>query len=296
MKENLNFAITGVGGYIAPRHLKAIKETNNNLIASFDPNDSVGILDSYFPNSQYFYQYERFERFLSKRNDIEFLSICSPNYLHDTQIRLALNNGINSICEKPIVLFPHNLDSIEKLQEKTGKKVFTIMQLRYHPQIMKLKNQLAFNKKYNVELNYITPRGNWYFYSWKGDDTKSGGLIMNIGIHLFDLMIFLFGKVISIENNLNEINKASGKIEFENAFVKWFLSIDEKDLLKKNFSGNKRTYRSLIIDNEEIEFSEGFQDLHTKVYEEIINGNGLGIEDARPSIELVNRIKFLKTK
>lgn len=290
-----NFLITGVGGYIAPRHLMAIKETNNNLIAAFDPNDSVGILDSYFPNALYFKDYERFERFISKRSDIDYLSICSPNYLHDTQIRLALLNNINAICEKPIVLFPHNLDFLEKLEEKSNKSVYTIMQLRYHPQIISLKQKIKLNKKYEIELKYITPRGNWYHYSWKGDETKSGGIVMNIGIHLFDLMIYLFGKAVAVEVNQRDFNKASGYIEFDNAFVKWFLSIDENDL-PNNFYPNKRTLRIIKIDNEEIEFSDGFQDLHTLVYQNIFVGKGLRIKDARPSIELVDKIRNAKIK
>lgn len=291
---NYNFAITGVGGYIAPRHLKAIKETNNNLIASYDPNDSVGILDNYFPNSLYFNQYERFERFIAKQNDLHFLTICSPNYLHDTQIRLALNNGLNAICEKPIVLFPHNLDYLEKLEEKTLMKVYTIMQLRFHTQIISLKKKIINSKKYNVELKYVTARGNWYQYSWKGDEAKSGGILMNIGIHLFDLMIFLFGSEIYSKVHKLDYNKAFGEIEFENAFVKWHLSTDENDLPNNYKLQNKRSFRSLKIDNNEIEFSEGFQELHTKIYEEILKGNGLGIKEARPSIELVHKLKNLK--
>lgn len=291
-----NFLITGVGGYIAPRHLKAIKETNNKLVAAYDPNDSVGILDNYFPHAFYFNSYERFERFISKRNDIDYLTICSPNYLHDTQIRLALHNNINAICEKPIVLFPHNLDLLEKLEENTKKNVFTIMQLRYHPQIIFLKEKIGTKKKYEVELKYITPRGNWYHYSWKGDETKSGGIVMNIGIHLFDLMIYLFGKVVAVEVNQRDFNKASGYIEFDNAFVKWFLSIDEKDLPNNISKTNKRTLRSLKMNNNEIEFSDGFQDLHTLVYQNILVGKGLRIKDARPSIELVDKIRNAKIK
>lgn len=288
------FALTGIAGYIAQRHLKAIKETENQLIAAFDPHDSVGVLDNYFPHANYFKDYERFERFLSHQKEIDYLTICSPNYVHDTQIRLALNNLMNAICEKPIVLFPHNLDSLEILEEKTGKKVFTVMQLRYHPDIIKLKEKIIPNKKYNVELKYITARGNWYYFSWKGDESKSGGIVMNIGIHLFDLMIFLFGKVKCTKVFMNEQDKSAGFIELENANVDWFLSIDENDLPQQIRNQNKRTYRSIKISDEEIEFSEGFQDLHTKVYREILAGNGLRIKDSRPSIELVHQIRNSK--
>lgn len=288
------FALTGIGGYIAPRHLKAIKETDNDLIATFDPHDSVGILDNYFPQAYYFKDYERFERFLSHQKELDYITICSPNYVHDTQIRLALNNSLDAICEKPIVLFPRNLDSLELLQEKTGKKVFTVMQLRYHPDILNLKGKLARDKKYDVDLKYITARGNWYFYSWKGDENKSGGITMNIGIHLFDLMIFLFGEVEKVKVFMNGKNKAAGFIELTNANVNWYLSIDENDLPQQIKNQNKRTYRSLKISDEEIEFSEGFQDLHTKVYREILNGYGLTIKDARPSIELVHLIRNAK--
>lgn len=290
------FALTGIAGYIAPRHLKAIKETENQLIAAFDPHDSVGVLDNYFPHANYFKDYERFERFLSHQKEIDYLTICSPNYVHDTQIRLALNSSMNAICEKPIVLFPHNLDSLEILEEKTGKKVFTVMQLRYHPDLIKLKEKIIPNKKYKVELKYITSRGNWYYYSWKGDESKSGGIVMNIGIHLFDLMIFLFGKVKYTKVFMNDQNKSAGFIELENADVNWFLSIDENDLPQHIKNQNKRTYRSIKISEEEIEFSEGFQDLHTKVYKEVLAGNGLGINDARPSIELVHQIRNSKVE
>lgn len=290
------FALTGIAGYIAPRHLKAIKETENQLIAAFDPHDSVGVLDNYFPHANYFKDYERFERFLSHQKEIDYLTICSPNYVHDTQIRLALNSSMNAICEKPIVLFPHNLDSLEILEEKTGKKVFTVMQLRYHPDLIKLKEKIIPNKKYKVELKYITSRGNWYYYSWKGDESKSGGIVMNIGIHLFDLMIFLFGKVKYTKVFMNDQNKSAGFIELENADVNWFLSIDENDLPQHIKNQNKRTYRSIKISEEEIEFSEGFQDLHTKVYKEVLAGNGLGINDARQSIELVHQIRNSKVE
>jgi len=297
------FALTGTAGYIAPRHLKAIKETGNLLVASFDPHDSVGVLDQFFPHADYFNEYERFERHLvklSQHNDskIDFLSICSPNYLHDSQIRLGLHLGANVICEKPIVLYPKNLDSLEELESKSGKKVYTVMQLRYHPSIIKLKEELktSSNKKHKVELTYIASRGNWYHYSWKGEDEKSGGIATNIGIHLFDLLIWLFGDAQKSEVNFSNNQKMSGAFELKDANVKWFLSIDENDLPPGIKSRKKTTYRSIKIDGNEVEFSDGFTELHTKVYQEILNGNGLGIADARPSIEAVYNIRFSNNK
>ncbi|MCX6173528.1 MAG: Gfo/Idh/MocA family oxidoreductase [Ignavibacteriales bacterium] len=295
------FALTGTAGYIAPRHLKAIKETGNLLVASFDPHDSVGVLDQFFPHADYFNEYERFERYLVKlsqhnNSKIDFLSVCSPNYLHDSQIRLGLNLGANVICEKPIVLYPQNLDSLEELESKSGKKVYTVMQLRYHPSIIELKEKLktAANKKHEVELTYIASRGNWYHYSWKGEDEKSGGIATNIGIHLFDLLIWLFGDVRKSEVYLSDNKKMSGSLELKDANVTWFLSIDENDLPAEIRSHKKMMYRSINIDGNEIEFSDGFAELHTKVYQEILKGNGLGISDARPSIETVYNIRFAK--
>lgn len=296
-----NFAICGVAGYIAPRHLKAIKETNSNLIAALDPHDSVGILDSYFPNADFFTNYERFERHLEKlsmfgENKIDFLTVCSPNYLHDTHIRLGLNIGANVICEKPLVLNPINLDLLEKVEQQTGKKVFTIMQLRYHEALKNLKRKVDLSNKHNykVELQYITPRGKWYHYSWKGDIEKSGGIATNIGIHLFDLLVWLFGDVKTINVEINKVDKISGKLELSKADVNWYLSIDKNDLPAEAVKQGKPSYRSLKINGEEIEFSEGFTDLHTKIYQEIFKGNGLGIADARKSIELVYQIRNLQ--
>ncbi|MEK6552577.1 MAG: Gfo/Idh/MocA family oxidoreductase [Bacteroidota bacterium] len=296
-----NFALTGTAGYIAPRHLKAIKETENLLVASFDPHDSVGVLDQFFPHADYFNESERFERHLVKlsqhnNSKIDYLSVCSPNYLHDSQIRLGLNLGANVICEKPIVLYPQNLDSLEELELKSGKKVFTVMQLRHHPSIIELKEKLktSTNKKHEVELTYIASRGNWYHYSWKGEDEKSGGIATNIGIHLFDLLIWLFGDVQKSEVYLSDNKKMSGSLELKDANVTWFLSIDENDLPAEIRSHKKMMYRSIKIDGNEIEFSDGFTELHTKVYQEIFKGNGLGISDARPSIEAVYNIRFSK--
>ena len=338
-----NFAMTGTAGYIAPRHLQAIKATNNNLAAAYDPNDSVGILDKYFPEADFFTDYERFERFIEKSrsgNKIDYLSVCSPNHVHDAHIRLALNSGANAICEKPLVLNPANLDLLQKLEEERGLKVYTIMQLRYHPALVELKEKLDQNSKlniqnsslisrYKVNLTYITPRGKWYHYSWKGIEEKSGGVVTNIGIHLFDLLIWLFGEVEGFTVINRDNQRISGTLSLKNADVEWFLSIDSKDLGKLEVRGKKlevgdslrvtrdpllvtgnssraqsrdsspprpQTYRSITIDGEEIEFTEGFTDLHTKVYQEILAGRGLGISDARPSIETVYRLRGEKSK
>ncbi|MCX6170662.1 MAG: Gfo/Idh/MocA family oxidoreductase [Ignavibacteriales bacterium] len=295
------FGLTGAAGYVAPRHLKAIKETGNELTACFDPHDSVGVLDHFFPHANYFTGYERFERYLAKlalhsETKIDFLTVCSPNHIHDSQIRLGLNIGADVICEKPLVLFPQNLDLLEELESKTGKKVYTVMQLRNHPSLISLKKEIknSSDKKHKVELTYIASRGNWYHYSWKGDEEKSGGVATNIGIHLFDLLIWLFGGVVNSEVHLSNQNKMSGLLELQNANVVWYLSIDENDLPKEIKLQNKPTYRSIIVDDKEIEFTDGFSDLHTKVYGEILSGRGLGIIDARPSIEAVYNIRFAK--
>lgn len=296
-----NFALCGAAGYIAPRHLKAIKDTGNNLIAALDPHDSVGIMDSYFPNADFFTNYERFERYLEKLSlfgdtKIQYVTVCSPNYLHDTHIRLGLNIGADVICEKPLVLNPFNLDLLEKVESQTGKKVFTIMQLRYHAALIALKSKIdaQAHKSYDVKLKYITPRGKWYHFSWKGDEEKSGGIATNIGIHLFDLLIWLFGDVIKSNLTLKQNDKMAGTLQLNKANVEWFLSIDKNDLPASALNSTKPSFRSLNIDGDEIEFSEGFTDLHTQVYQEIFKGNGLGINDARKSIELVYNIRNMK--
>lgn len=295
-----NFAITGVAGYIAPRHLQAIKDTNNILVAALDTHDSVGILDRYFPNVSFFTEFERFDRHLEKlrkhevSNSIDFLSICSPNNLHDAHIRLALRLGADAICEKPLVLKPHNLDALEELEKETGRKVFNILQLRVHPSLINLRNEILLkksNKKHDVVLSYITSRGPWYRYSWKGNIEKSGGVATNIGIHFFDMLMWMFGKKQNSELHLLNEDKMSGFIELENANVRWFLSIDRNDLPQEALIANQSTYRSITIDGNEMEFTEGFTDLHTKVYAGILNGEGFGIVEARPSIELVNEIR-----
>ena len=308
-----NFALTGAAGYIAPRHLKAIKDTGNNLSAALDPHDSVGILDRFFPETSFFTEYERFERHLEllrRKNsgeEVNYISICSPNHLHDAHIRLALRIGANAICEKPLVLNPWNLDALQELEEETGQKVYNILQLRTHPSIIALKEKLKLHnsKKHEVVLTYITSRGPWYRYSWKGDIEKSGGIATNIGIHFFDMLMWLFGKVETSNVYLSTPEKMSGFLSLENkdlsggtsmkTDVKWFLSIDKNDLPDEAVKNNKMTYRSIQVDGAELEFTDGFTDLHTKVYEDILNGKGYGIEDARASIETAYEIRTAKT-
>lgn len=292
------FAITGVAGYIAPRHLRAIKDMGNILVAASDPHDSVGILDQYFPDAAFFTEIERFDRHLDKLRrsgkGIDYLSICSPNNLHDAHIRLALRNDANAICEKPLVLNPWNLDLLEKLEEEYKRKIFTILQLRVHPSLISLKDKIEKERKtskHKVELTYVTSRGKWYDYSWKGDPQKSGGIATNIGIHFFDLLIWLFGKPINYNILLNRTDKMKGELELESADVSWFLSIDKKDLAGDLIRGGKTTYRSIKIDDKEIEFTEGFTELHTEVYRRTLNGNGFTISDARPSIEFVQKLR-----
>lgn len=294
----LNFAIVGVGGYIAPRHLKAIKDTGNNLVAAIDPNDSVGILDRYFFDTAFFTEFERFDRFAEKLRRqgedkrIHYVSICSPNYLHDAHIRFALRIGADAICEKPLVLNPWDLDALAELERETGRRVNTILQLRVHPSLIALKQELAVNKpgKHEVELTYITSRGGWYMASWKGLQERSGGVATNIGIHFFDLLIWLFGGVVESHVHYADAKSSGGYIELEHARVKWFLSID-KDNLPEDLPALQSTFRSITVDGKEIEFSEGFTDLHTVVYQETLAGRGFGLEDARPSIELAYGIR-----
>jgi len=295
-----NFAITGVAGYIAPRHLQAIKDTGNNLVAALDPHDSVGILDRYFPKASFFTEFERFDRHLEmlkrqKNPDrIDYLTVCAPNHLHDAHIRMALRLGAHVICEKPLVLNPWNLDALKELEIETGCSVYTILQLRVHPSLIELRNKLLVNKsnkKHSVRLTYITSRGIWYDYSWKGIVEKSGGIATNIGIHFFDLLIWLFGSVQKSYLHLSETRRMGGFLELENANVEWFLSINREDLPLEVQKGGKTTFRSITVDEEEIHFSEGFTDLHTRVYEETLKDKGFGIEEARASIELVHNIR-----
>jgi len=297
-----NFALTGAAGYIAPRHLKAIKDTGNKLICAVDPHDSVGILDKYFPDASFFVEFERFDRHIERLrhgNDgekIDYISICSPNYLHDAHMRLALRTGASAICEKPLVLNPWNLDALQELEEESEGNIFTILQLRVHPSLIELKNKLENDKskKHEVTLSYITSRGPWYKFSWKGTEEKSGGVATNIGVHFFDLLIWLFGSAKSSQLHLKNPDKMSGFIELERANVKWFLSIDRNDLPAEALSKGRSTYRSILVNNNEVEFTEGFTDLHTRVYEETLAGKGFRISDARPSIQLVYELRNMK--
>lgn len=292
------FALTGAAGYIAPRHLQAIKDTGNSLVAALDPHDSVGILDRYFPECSFFTEFERFDRHLERirrddRGGIDYLTICTPNYLHDAHCRLALRMGANAICEKPLVVNPWQLDALQQLEEESDGKIFTILQLRVHPSLIALKEKIANNtsgKRYQVNLSYITSRGPWYLYSWKGDVSKSGGVAANIGIHFFDMLMWMFGKQTSSEVYLKDKTKMSGFMELENADVTWYLSIDKTDLPAEIVAKGQPTYRSITVDGEEIEFSGGFTDLHTRVYENTLEGNGFSTEMARPAIEVVHRI------
>ncbi len=293
-----NFALIGAAGYIAPRHLKAIKETGNNLIAALDPFDSVGILDSYFPRADFFVEFERFDRHIEKLKrqgvNLDYVSVCSPNYLHDAHIRFGLRHGADVICEKPLVLNPWNVDALAEIEAETGKRIFTILQLRLHPNVIALKKMVdesARTKKFEVDLKYITSRGNWYKYSWKGDINKSGGIATNIGVHFFDMLIWIFGGVLETDVKYHELTGASGVIKLERANVRWHLSIDENDLPEDAKKEGKRTFRSILIDQESFEFSEGFTDLHTLCYQNIIAGNGFGLEDSRKAIELVAQIR-----
>ena len=298
-QQTFNFALIGAAGYIAPRHMKAIKETGNDLIAALDPFDSVGIIDRFFPNADFFIEPERFDRHLDKLRrsidqKVDFVSICSPNYLHDAHIRLSLRNDAHAICEKPLLLNPWNLKGLEEIENETGKRIYNILQLRRHPTIMKLKEKfdaLPDNQVHDIQLTYITSRGKWYFYSWKGDIKKSGGVVTNIGIHFFDMLSWIFGKVQSSTVHLSQENKAAGLLHLKKANVSWYLSLDKNDLPKKAIENNQPTFRSISIDNEEIEFSGGFTDLHTASYQEILNGNGYGIHDASNSIEIAHMIR-----
>ncbi|NOH00774.1 MAG: Gfo/Idh/MocA family oxidoreductase [Chloroflexi bacterium] len=293
-----NFAVIGVGGYIAPRHLRAIRDTGNRLLAAVDPKDSVGILDQYSFDVKFFTEIERFDRHLEKlrrgpeADRVHYVSICSPNYLHDAHCRLALRVGADVICEKPLVINPWNLDALAELEAETGRRINTILQLRVHPNLIQLRESLQTSSAvHDVELTYITSRGPWYQVSWKGQAEKSGGVATNIGIHFFDLLMWLFGSVNGIKVYHADDQRMSGFIELERARVRWFLSVDKNDLPQQAKSANKTTYRSITVDGKEIEFSEGFTNLHTKVYEETLAGRGFGINDARPSIELTYQIR-----
>jgi UDP-N-acetyl-2-amino-2-deoxyglucuronate dehydrogenase len=295
-----NFAAIGVAGYIAPRHLKAIHDTGNKLVAAVDPNDSVGILDQYTYKVRFFTEIERFDRHLEKlkrgpeANHVNYVSIMSPNYLHDAHCRLALRVGADAICEKPLVINPWNLDQLASIEEETGKKIYSVLQLRLHPELLKLKQSIdqgPVEHQYEVNLTYITSRGPWYQVSWKGSVEKSGGIATNIGIHFFDLLLWLFGEVGAVKVHHSDPKRMAGFIEFERARVKWFLSVDREDLPFPVEPGKPSTYRSITIDGQEVEFSSGFTDLHTRIYEETLAGRGFGIMEAYPSIALTHRIR-----
>lgn len=293
-----NFALIGVAGYIAERHLKAIKDTENNLVATLDKFDCVGKIDSYFPGADFFTEYERFDRHIDKLKreniSIDYVSICTPNYLHDSHIRFALRQGADAICEKPVVLNPWNIDALQVIEKETGKKVNNILQLRLHPSIIELKKKIENSPKdkvYDIDLTYITSRGNWYFISWKGDVQKSGGVATNIGVHFFDMLTWIFGDVKENIVHISESSKNAGFLKLERANVRWFLSVDYNDIPNEIKEKGQRTYRSITVENEEIEFSGGFADLHTLTYQEILKGNGFGLEETKRSIETVFNIR-----
>ncbi len=296
-----NFGMIGVAGYIAVRHLKAIKDTGNNLLASLDKFDSVGLIDSFFPESDFFVEFERFDRHIDKlkRNGtkIDYVSICSPNYLHDSHIRFALRHHAEAICEKPIVLNPWNVDALQEIENETGHKIYTILQLRLHPKIIELREKILNGPKgkiYDIDMSYITSRGNWYNISWKGDIQKSGGVATNIGIHFFDMLSWIFGDVKNNIVHLSEPDKAAGYLELENARIRWFLSIDYNDIPDSVRKAGKRTFRSITVEGEEIEFSEGFGELHTETYKEILAGRGFGLKEAKQSVEIAYTIRNAK--
>jgi UDP-N-acetyl-2-amino-2-deoxyglucuronate dehydrogenase len=296
-----NFGIIGVAGYIAVRHLYAIKETGNNLLASLDKFDSVGRIDSYFPESDFFVEFERFDRHFDKLKrtgtKIDYVSICSPNYLHDSHIRFALRHQAEAICEKPIVLNPWNIEALQEIENETGRKIYTVLQLRLHPKILELREKIRNGPKgkvYDIDMTYVTSRGNWYSISWKGDLQKSGGVATNIGIHFFDMLSWIFGETRKNIVHISEPHKAAGYLELENARVRWFLSLDYNDIPVSFKQAGKRTFRSITVNGEEIEFSEGFADLHTLTYREILAGRGFGLKEARQSVETAYIIRNSK--
>lgn len=301
-----NFALVGAAGYIAPRHMRAIKETGNRLVAAFDPSDSVGVIDSYHPDSDFFTEFERFDRHIEKlRHEkslkLDYVSICSPNYLHDAHVRFALRIGADAICEKPLVLNPWNLDALAEVEKETGRRINTILQLRLHPVIQRLRREIGSSKsrRRRIRLTYITPRGNWYLYSWKGNADKSGGLATNIGIHFFDMLAWIFGEPKKIEVHTVSSRKTSGLLRLDKADVEWFLSIDRSDLPSRPAvqppSRPATTFRSLTVDGKEIEFSEGFTDLHTESYKQILAGKGFGLQDCRTSIQIAHDIRHAQS-
>ncbi|MCL6415793.1 Gfo/Idh/MocA family oxidoreductase [Aestuariirhabdus sp. Z084] len=296
-----NFALIGAAGYIAPRHMKAIKETGNNLVAAMDKNDSVGIIDSHFPDADFFVEFERFDRHVDllkrKGTKIDYVAIASPNYLHDSHIRFALRNGAHAICEKPLVLNPWNIDGLKAVEEETGCRVYNILQLRLHPSIIALKEKVtrelleAPDKIYDIDLTYLTSRGHWFFTSWKGDESKSGGIASNIGVHFYDMLSWIFGAVQHNEVHIKQLDTNAGYLELEHARVRWFLSVNYDYIPEAVKASGQRTYRSITVEGEEIEFSGGFTDLHTLSYKDVLGGGGFGLEEARNSIEIVQTIR-----
>lgn len=290
-----NFALIGAAGYIAPRHMQAIKAVGGDLKVAYDPNDSVGIIDSHFPQAHFFTEFERFDRHVDKLQrrgeHLDYISICSPNYLHDAHIRFGLRSGSDVICEKPLVLNPWNIDGLAEIEQQSGRKVNTILQLRLHPAIQALKERVAqSNERHSVDLTYITSRGRWYHASWKGDDAKSGGVATNIGVHFFDMLAYVFGPLQSQTASMRQPERAGGLLSYEKADVRWFLSVDANDL-PDSVKGKKTTYRSITMDGEEVEFSEGFTDLHTRSYQEILAGKGYGLDDVRFCVEVVSEFR-----
>jgi len=300
MTTRTNFALIGAGGYIAPRHMQAIHDTGNDLLAAVDRNDSVGVLDRYFPAARFFVEIERFDRYLEKlrrQGDaarVRYVSVCSPNYMHDAHVRLGLRLHADVICEKPLVITPWNLDALAELEREYGQRVYNVLQLRLLPSLVELKQRLeagGTRKRARIELSYVTRRGPWYFVSWKGDESKSGGVAMNIGVHFFDLILWLFGSCQRSEVHLREPGRMAGMLELEHADVVWFLSVQKEDLPDGYLEAGKPAFRSLTVDGSELEFSSGFTELHTEVYRRVLAGQGFGIEEARPSVELVHRVR-----
>ena len=300
-----NFALIGASGYIAPKHMRAIKDTGNQLIAALDPYDGIGVMDSNFPEASFFTEFERFDRFVDKwhrdsGNKIEYMSICSPNYLHDSHIRFALKNGADAICEKPLVLNPWNINQLKLIEKETGQKIYNILQLRLHSSIIALKERITRelkenpDKVYDIDLTYLTSRGKWYFVSWKGDESKSGGIASNIGVHFFDMLCWIFG---AVEENIVHLKTAdtnAGFLKLKNANIKWFLSVNYNYIPDEIKNKGLTTFRSIKVDSDDIEFSGGFTELHTRSYEEIIKGNGFGLDEAYGSIETVSQIRNMQ--
>jgi UDP-N-acetyl-2-amino-2-deoxyglucuronate dehydrogenase len=299
----LDFALIGAAGFVGVRHMRAIAETGHRLVAALDPSDSVGVIDQHFPDAHFFVEFERFDRHIDKLRrkgmPVSFVSVCSPNYLHDSHIRFGLRSGADVICEKPVVLNPWNIDALAALEDETGKRVFNVLQLRLHPAIIALRERYAaapVGDKHEVDLAYITSRGRWYHVSWKGDPQKSGGIATNIGVHFFDMLQWVFGRVLESRVHLTTPESAAGYLELERARVRWFLSIDQGTLPPEARQRGQRTYRAITVDGEAVEFSEGFTDLHTATYRDILAGGGYRLRDARPAIELVHRIRHAKVE